>query len=338
MTATATPVSTTLTFQDRLGGCRVRWGIRRMAYRVEPGLYAVGAPTDAAPVLVTANYKLTFDALRRELGGLDAWILVLDTKGVNVWCAAGKGTFGTIEVIRRVIETGISDAVSHRVLVLPQLGAPGVSAHDVHAATGFRVVYGPVRAADLPAFLSAGMKATAEMRRVTFTLRERMVLVPVELSVAWRPRTLLVLLAVLLLSGVGAWGFSLTALSHRGTYTLAAAVAALLAGGVVTPALLPWLPGRAFSLKGAVAGVFAASATIITVVNLGIRPGMFGGAAIALGVTAGASYLAMNFTGATTFTSPSGVEKEMRHALPWQVGAGVLAIVAWIAAAFAGVA
>jgi len=338
VSVTAPVVSTDLTVADRLGGYRVRWGIGRTTYRVDPGLYAVGSPDEASPVLVTANYKLTFDALRRELGGVDVWILVLDTKGVNVWCAAGKGTFGTIEVIRRVIETGVSDVVSHRVLVLPQLGAPGVSAYDVRAATGFRVVYGPVRAADVPAFLSADMKATPEMRRVTFTLRERLVLIPVELSVAWRPKTLLAVVAVMLLSGVGRWGFSLEAIAERGVLTLDAAVAAVLAGGVVTPALLPWLPGRAFSLKGAVAGIFAASATIVTVANLGIRPGMFGGAAIALGVTAGASYLAMNFTGATTFTSPSGVEWEMRRALPWQVGAGALAVVAWVVSAFAGVA
>jgi CO dehydrogenase/acetyl-CoA synthase gamma subunit (corrinoid Fe-S protein) len=76
----------------------MRWGIGRHRYRIEPGLYAVGTPGSDSPVLVTANYKMSFDALRRELGGLDAWILVLETDGINVWCAAGKGTFGTEEV------------------------------------------------------------------------------------------------------------------------------------------------------------------------------------------------------------------------------------------------
>ena len=61
----------------------------------------VGAPDADSPVLVTANYKMTVDLLRRELAGLNAWLLVLDTRGINVWCAAGKGTFGTGEVIRR---------------------------------------------------------------------------------------------------------------------------------------------------------------------------------------------------------------------------------------------
>ena len=48
------------------------------------------------------------------------------------------------------------------------------------------------------------------------------------------------------------------------------------------------------------------------------------------------SYLAMNFTGSTPFTSPSGVEKEMRKAIPLQALAIFVALVAWIGAAFAG--
>ena len=87
--------STRLTWRDRLGALRVRLGIARHAYSVEPGLYQVGAPSAESPVLVTANYKLTFDTVRAAIVGLDVWLLVLDTKGINVWCAAGKGTFGT---------------------------------------------------------------------------------------------------------------------------------------------------------------------------------------------------------------------------------------------------
>ena len=55
-----------------------------------------------SPVLVSANYKLSFDCLRSELTGFNAWMLVLDTRGVNVWCSAGKGTFGTNEIVGRV--------------------------------------------------------------------------------------------------------------------------------------------------------------------------------------------------------------------------------------------
>ncbi|MCL2605833.1 MAG: acetyl-CoA synthase subunit gamma, partial [Coriobacteriia bacterium] len=83
--------ATSLSFKDTLRGWKVRWGIGRMDYKIESGLYAVGKPDTSSPVLVSANYKLTFDALRKNLGGLDCWLLILDTKGINVWCAAGKG-------------------------------------------------------------------------------------------------------------------------------------------------------------------------------------------------------------------------------------------------------
>jgi CO dehydrogenase/acetyl-CoA synthase gamma subunit (corrinoid Fe-S protein) len=86
---------TRLSGKDRMGRFRSRVSGFRMYYRVDPGLYAVGSPNTDSPVLVSANYKLSFNTLRSNLDGLDAYILVLDTKGINVWCAAGKGTFGT---------------------------------------------------------------------------------------------------------------------------------------------------------------------------------------------------------------------------------------------------
>lgn len=122
-------VETNLRFSDTMGSWKARWGIRRMNYRVQPRLYAVGSPTITSPVFVTANYKMSFDRLRSQLGGIDGWILVLDTKGINVWCAAGKGTFGTDELVRRIAITGLENVVTHRRLIVPQLGATGVSAH-----------------------------------------------------------------------------------------------------------------------------------------------------------------------------------------------------------------
>ena len=173
-------VSTRLTFKDALGAWKARWGIGRMNYKVEPGLYAVGIPDKTSPVLVSANYKLTFDRLRGELGKLNCWLLILDTNGVNVWCAAGKGTFGTDELVHRIEKTGLAEVVSHRKLILPQLGAPGVSAHEVLKQSGFSVMYGPVQARDIEAFLADG-KATDAMRTVEFTVWNRLALTPVEI-------------------------------------------------------------------------------------------------------------------------------------------------------------
>ncbi len=316
-----------LTWRDRRGGYKVRWGIGRYTYTIDPGLYAVGTPTDLSPVLVTANYKLTFDALRRTLTGRDAWILVLDTRGINVWCAAGKGTFGTAELVSRVKSSGLAQVVSHGVLVLPQLGATGVAAHEVRRGCGFRVVWGPVRATDLPAFLDAGLRATPEMRAVTFPLRERLVLVPVEAVSVLKLATAIAAGAVVA-GGIGPGWYSIARALERAPIGIAAAVAAVLAGTVLTPALLPWLPCRMFAVKGAVVGLAGALLIDLAFWSAGAS---FSLAAAGVLAVVGSSFAAMNYTGTSTFTSLHGVEKEMRLVLPWQALGAVLAVGLWIA-------
>jgi hypothetical protein len=320
-------IATRLTRADRTGTWRMRWGIGRDDYRVRPGLYAVGAPDDSSPVLVTANYKLTLDVLRSSLPASDAWILVVDTRGINVWCAAGKGTFSAEEVARMVDETHLAEVVGHRRLVLPQLAAPGVAAHRVKELCGFRVTFGPVRAADLPEFLASGLKAGPAMRTVSFDATERLELVPAELQYLWDRRMLLAYAAVIAASSVDSDGFSLQRGLQRGLPVVGAAGLAVLAGGGLTPALLPWLPGRSFSLKGATAGGVVAA---VTVAALRGRLTPASRLALLAGVPAGASYAAMNFTGSSPITSPSGVDREMRRALPLQVAGAALATCGWL--------
>ncbi|MCP4569947.1 MAG: acetyl-CoA synthase subunit gamma, partial [FCB group bacterium] len=159
-------VATSLSLADRREHWKVRWNIGRMKSAIRPGLYALGSPTAESPVFVSANYKMSFDRLRSQLRGRDGWIMVLETRGVNVWCAAGKGTFGTDEIINRLRVSRLGEIVTHRKLILPQLGGPGVQAHKVKKQAGFTVRFGPVRAADLPAWLDNHRKATPEMRLV----------------------------------------------------------------------------------------------------------------------------------------------------------------------------
>jgi len=242
-------VSSSPVWADRRGGFRARWGIGRMHYTIEPGLYALGRPDEQSPVLVTANYKMSFDKLRQALAGRDLWILVLDTRGINVWCAAGKGTFGTSELVARIESSGLSRIVSHRELILPQLSGPGVAAHHVKKLSGFKVIYGPIRAKDLPTFLDAGNKATPEMRSKTFTTWERLVLIPIELIQALKAGLIIIpILFILAFLGRSGEGWA-NALSY-GIFSALAILTAILSGAVLTPLLLPWLPGRAFSLKG----------------------------------------------------------------------------------------
>jgi len=300
-------VSTRLSRRDRWGAVRVRWRIGRDRYAVLPGLYAVGRPSAESPVLVSANYKLSFDLLRRSLDGMDAWILVLDTRGINVWCAAGKGTFGTAEVLRRIEAVRLEEVVSHRGLVLPQLGAPGVSAPDLRKA-GWTVRYGPVRAEDIPAWFAAGGRKTEEMRAVRFRLGDRMAVAPVELVQAW-PLLLAVSAGALLLALPLSSGFGARLLA-----SLVPLLGGVLAAVFAFPALLPWLPFRAFSLKGAVLGLAWGAATSVAGTALG---GISAAEAAGLTLVTGAlsAFLTMNFTGSSTFTSQAGAALEVRRGI-----------------------
>ena len=312
------PASSAITLANRWDHFAARWGVNRSGHRVEPGLYALGNPTEDSPVFVSANYTLSFDALRLALAGTDGYVMVLDTKGVNVWCAAGKGTFGTDELVRRIEATRLRDVVAHRVLVLPQLGAAGVAAHEVKKRSGFRIEYGPVRAADLPEYLKTH-QATPEMRRVRFTLRDRLVLIPVELVHTLLP-LLVATVAVFFVSGL---------------WSSLAVVAAILTGVVLFPIVLPWLPTPDFSSKGFILGgaVSFPFALAVFLTNPDAEWWLPAGAALALLLTLPpvTAFLALNFTGSTTFTSRTGVRREMFAYIPimaWMFGIGIVLMIA----------
>ena len=290
-----------------------------MRYRVEPGLYAVGKPDESSPVFVSANYKLSFDALRSSLDDLSAYILVLDTGGINVWCAAGKGTFGTQELISRIRETGIDKLVRHRRIVVPQLGAPGIRAHIVQKETGFRVFYGPVRANEIVQYIKNGFKATEEMRRVGFTLRDRLVLTPVEISQIWK-QFFLYAAIVLFLFGLQPEGIMFREAVTGGYRFILLGLLVIFAGALLTPVLLPVLPFRAFSLKGLISGIVVCALFWILLLRRA-DAGIYLTAIVFLFYPAVSSFLALNFTGATPLTNISGVTKEVRVAVPFYIAA-----------------
>jgi hypothetical protein len=323
-------VSGNLGFKDFMGALRVRWGFSRDNYRVSPGLYAIGTPGPESNVFVTVNYKLSFDALRKGLAGENGLILVLDTKGINVWCAAGKGTFGTKELVKRIKAVSLDKVVNHRRLILPQLGATGVAAHKVRDETGFSVHYGPVRASDIRKFISAGYRADKEMRRITFGFNDRIKLIPNDFM--YGKYYLLGAMTVLfLISGLSVNGISYHDFWGTGWPAIWKVFLAYVSGIVITPMLLPYIPGRKFSFKG-----FYAGSLVFLFLLLGRLTGSNFIETLSwfFIITVISSFLAMNFTGSSTFTSLSGVKKEMKLAVPLQIGLAVIGIILQVASKF----
>lgn len=320
-------VTSTLSGADRYGAFRARLGKFRMNYAIAPGLYAVGSPDADSSVLVTANYKLSFDHLRSHLDGCHLWILVLDTWGINVWCAAGKGTFGTAEVIRQIRKSNLAQKVTTRRIILPQLGAPGVAGHEVKKQTGFSVVWGPVEARYLKEFLARDGVATPAMRTKEFPFFERLALLPIEL----RPALKVVFLALLVLAPLAAIGWPagyLSGVVHYFVLFSLFALTGVVAGAVATPLLLPFLPGRAFSAKSILPSIAS-----LGTLSFALQDQVEFIELLSLGLIASAlaAYAAMNFTGASTYTSVSGVKKEMKYAIPAQIAAASSGICLWVA-------
>jgi hypothetical protein len=335
--------TSTITLANRWDHVLARCAYNRMGHVVPAGLYALGQPNEDSPVLVTANYSLSFDALREAMAGgeaavspqamamvspqatagRDAYLLVLETKGINVWCAAGKGTFGTDELSARVCSVDLANRVRHRTLILPQLGASGVSAHEVQKRTGFRVEYGPVRAEDLPRYLDQ-KSASPDMRQVRFNLLDRLVLIPVEVVGGILPMAV----AALLLYLVG------------GPRSALAAVAAVLAGVVLFPILLPWLPTRGFSTKGFVLGGLVA----LPFAGIAAARPSDGRSLVRLAslltylllMPAATAFLALNFTGSTPVASRTGVRREIFRYVPVMAGMAVLGLILAVGAAVFG--
>jgi hypothetical protein len=315
-------VTSELNVRDYFGAIMVRWGINRDNYKVTPGLYAIGSPDSLSDVFITANYKLSFDTLRKNLQGINGWILVLDTKGINVWCAAGKGTFGTKELITKIKSNSLDKIVSHKRIILPQLGAVGVAAHKIKEETGFNVHYGPVRASDIKKFISDGYRADREMRKVTFNFIDRLKLIPNDFM--YGKFYLLGAFALVFLISFISRGHVVNNMDESGLGAILNVFIAYSSGIIITPLFLPYLPGRQFSLKGFIAGLIVAFIlfhfsrtgnniyekiawfTIIPVIS---------------------SFMAMNFTGSSTFTSLSGVKKEMKVAVPLQIIFSVVGII-----------
>jgi len=152
---------------------------RLFPFPTKPGLRQIGSPDKNSPVLITANFELTVrmvvETLKRD--GINAWLLVANTKGINVWCAAGGDHFSTDTVITALKSSKIERMVVHKRLILPQLCASGVNIHSLKKRSGWQGRFGPVDIKHLAAWLQSGRpNPPAEHRRVLFPLKDRLVM------------------------------------------------------------------------------------------------------------------------------------------------------------------
>ena len=116
-----------------------------------------------------------------------------------------------------------------------------------------------------------------------------------------------------------------------GAWAGAAVLVTVLSGLLLFPALLPWLPGTDFTSKGLFLGLLAALPFAIAMLlrqpeaAWWLRTGK--ALCYLLSIPPLVAYLALLYTGSTTFTSRSGVKQEIFTYIPrlaWMLGGGVV--------------
>jgi NAD-dependent dihydropyrimidine dehydrogenase PreA subunit len=155
-------------------GWIIAYWCRWLPHSAPTGLFKIGEPDENSPVIVTANFSLTIKRVKRALRGRNLWLLVANSDGINVWCAADGSIFTENRVIDAIKISGLSEAVSHRRVILPALSAPGIDRKAIKEETGFSARFGPVYAKDIPEYLDGGMKKTEAMRRFNFDIKHRL--------------------------------------------------------------------------------------------------------------------------------------------------------------------
>ncbi len=154
--------------------------LRLMPIPCKTGLLKIGNPDKNSPVFLTSNYHLTVERVKKALKGMDAYLLVANSRGINVWCASAGGHLTNHEVISALKTSGIEEIVENRQVILPQLAATGVEVKIIKEKTGWRIIWGPVYAKDIPAFMKNRMKIGKQKREVKFPLIQRL-----EMAISW---------------------------------------------------------------------------------------------------------------------------------------------------------
>jgi ferredoxin len=147
---------------------------RHFNFPCELGLRTIGRPDERSPVFLSGNYTLTVHRLLKRLKPFDCYLIVANSKGSNVWCAAGMNEFNEFDIIDAITVSRIKDKVVGRRIIAPPYAAPGVDAKEVRRQTGFKLVWGPTHFDDLPAYIEANYRRSSEMTLAQFGLLDRL--------------------------------------------------------------------------------------------------------------------------------------------------------------------
>lgn len=243
---------------------------------VPVALYKVGNPNEKSHVIVTGNYELTVRRVAKAIQGSDCWLLVCDSRGINVWCSTLSGHFSGKSIIQAIKLTNLAKYVSRKRIILPQLCAAGVDLEAIIKETGFRAVFGPVYIERINDFINRRADE-AEIRKVKFEFKQR-----IEMAIG-SPIILMALLSfIYLFTGISKLLFIIPLI-----YFFAGVHAAIY-------------PSRPFKRAVYWAAAYSICVTVILIIVENIIPAITTGTIITIGI--GIFYLINEFEGWSPLT------------------------------------
>jgi acetyl-CoA decarbonylase/synthase complex subunit gamma len=125
----------------------------RKPVSVEPGLRAIGNPDENSPVFVTSNYALTYSLVSNDIqkGGLNAWLIVIDTEGLAVDVSVAAKKFVGEKIMEIIKGSNLEEKVKNKILIIP--GKAARISGDTEEITKWKVVVGPMDSSEIPSFI-----------------------------------------------------------------------------------------------------------------------------------------------------------------------------------------
>ncbi len=180
-------------------------------------------------------------------------------------------------------------------------------------------------AKDIKAYLNSGRRKTQEMREIKFSMLDRLILTPREIIPAIN-KFIIFAAIMLLFFGIQPTDILFKSAWVYGETFLLLGLASIISGSFITPVFLPFIPFRSFALKGWITGMLLTALVIFQFNTPELKNILIFTAAV-LFFPMASSYLALQFTGSTTFTNMSGVKKELKTALPVYLISTALSII-----------
>lgn len=130
----------------------------RKPVAVKSGLRKIGTPDENSPVMLTSNFALTYTTVESDLlkGGINCYLLVIDTEGLSVETSAAGGQLNADKIAETIKTVGIEQKVKHRKLIIP--GFASRLRGEIGDLTKWEVLVGPKDSSQIPDFLEKHWK------------------------------------------------------------------------------------------------------------------------------------------------------------------------------------